>query len=118
MVQVICDHTDNGQLDENEFGIAGLTVELVDAGDQVVQSQVTDDSGFISFDTPAVGNYTVRVVDGEGTVVEGKVVAANYTNPAVLIVDDPLGSYNVDFGYISTMTPALCHRWSGLPRHQ
>ena len=106
VAQVICDHTDNGQLDDSEFGIAGLTVQLINAATQVVDSAVTDGDGLVAFDVPPLGDYTIRVVDGVGTVVEGKAVATNYVNPASITVDDPQGAYEADFGYISTMAPA------------
>ena len=52
----------DGVLDANEEGIANVTLELVDADDQVVATEVTDANGRYTFaDVPGADGYTVRV---------------------------------------------------------
>jgi protocatechuate 3,4-dioxygenase beta subunit len=52
--------------DAGEPGIAGVTIELLDSGGNVVATTQTDGSGFYSFTGIDPGSYTVREVDPGG----------------------------------------------------
>ncbi|MYN30222.1 SdrD B-like domain-containing protein [Duganella levis] len=61
------DTNGNGVQDSGEAGIAGVTVQLKDAGGQVVASTTTDGSGAYHFDVNA-GTYSVTVQAPAGYV--------------------------------------------------
>ena len=52
----------DGVQDGGEAGLAGVTVELRDASDAVIATQVTDANGIYNFTGLGPGNYTVTVV--------------------------------------------------------
>ena len=51
--------------DDGETGIAGVTVDLLDASLNVIASTITDVNGYFSFNgiTGSSADYTVRVTD-------------------------------------------------------
>ncbi|MGH1505186.1 MAG: SdrD B-like domain-containing protein, partial [Acidimicrobiales bacterium] len=58
---VFADVDGDGTQDAGDSGIAGVTVELLDAVGTVIASDVTDASGVYGFTGLAAGDYTVRV---------------------------------------------------------
>ncbi len=57
------DDDGDGEIDTGEEGIAGVTVELVDATDTVVATETTDANGDYLFVDVLPGVYTVRIVE-------------------------------------------------------
>src|SRR5262245_21882742 len=58
---VFTDANTSGQLDQNETGIANVTVTLRDSENAVVGTAVTNGSGFYVFEELPAGSYTVQV---------------------------------------------------------
>ena len=63
------DSNGNGQLDNGEVGLEGVTVNLLDStGTSVVGTRVTDGSGQYAFTNLAAGTYVVQFVGPGGYV--------------------------------------------------
>jgi uncharacterized repeat protein (TIGR01451 family) len=60
---VFLDRNNNGVQNGGDAGIAGVTLELLDAGDNVVATTTTDASGNYSFAGLTPGTYSVRQPD-------------------------------------------------------
>ena len=104
---VYCDHNDDGIIEEDAIFFNNVTVQLIRNG-EVVDETTTGANGMVSFGTVPLGPHTVQVVDGEGTPLEGKVIApANYDNPVEINIDNPDGTADTTFGYMSAMAPPL-----------
>jgi len=58
----------NGQFDEGEEGLAGVTIRLLDAGGQVIASTVTAADGSYSFTGLEAGEYSVEEIVPDGYV--------------------------------------------------
>lgn len=56
------DANGNGMQDDGESGVAGVTVELLDAIDEVIATTTTDAAGFYLFDDLVNGDYRVKFV--------------------------------------------------------
>jgi len=56
----------NGVQDPEESGVGGATVELVEAGGNVIATAETDENGNYTFPDVLPGNYTVRETDPDG----------------------------------------------------
>lgn len=110
------DANNNGMQDVGEAGIAGVTVQLYDAANQLVTSAVTDAAGSYSFTGLSSGTYTVKVVaatlptgvvtptwdrDGVGTADQATVVLGCNQNVT-----------DADFGYMSKLS-GWCPRTIG-----
>jgi protocatechuate 3,4-dioxygenase beta subunit len=101
------DKNANGVQDAGEAGIANVTVQLKDAGGNVVQSATTDANGNYSFSvTP--GTYSVAVVKPVGYEITGQdlggndatdsdINAAGQTTPITLVSGE--NNPNVDAGF-------------------
>ncbi len=63
---VFVDANENGRFDANELGIDGVTVELLDATDQVFASTVTSQGGYYLFDDLDPGTYRIREIQPSG----------------------------------------------------
>lgn len=90
------DSNGNGQHDSGEPGLANITVNLITAAGDTVDSQTTNDSGNYLFRNVAAGNYTVDVDDAS--------LSAGYscsTGNEPLSITFTEGSFymNADFGY-------------------
>ena len=104
---VYCDHNDDGIIEQDALLSSGVTVQLLRDG-EIIDETTTDGDGLVSFGNVPLGDYTVVVVDGDGTPLEGKIIApTNYSNPLNVTVDDPTGSFEATFGYMSAMAPPL-----------
>jgi hypothetical protein len=74
--RVFYDTNNNGQMDGAEVGIAGVTVQLLDSGNNILQSQVTSsvtNIGYYRFDNLVAGTYRVRVA------------VSNFTGAGILV---------------------------------
>lgn len=92
----------DGFQDVGEAGLAGVTVELRDAGNVVIGSTVTDGNGNYSFTDLGPGTYTVSVVPATlgGTNIptfDRDGVATANTATVVLAADQDVT--DADFGY-------------------
>lgn len=104
----------NGIQDAGEIGIAGVTVQLLDASDSVIGTAVTDGSGNYLFNGLCAGTYSVRVVDA--TLPAGVVATdvnasgsttANDSNPnpsTVVLPASNSSNLTIDFGYYTPCT--------------
>jgi hypothetical protein len=62
--RIFFDTNNNGVMETAgtaEVGVDGVTMQLVDAGNAVVQTQATSGGGYYRFDAVTAGTYTVRV---------------------------------------------------------
>lgn len=59
----------DGMQDVGEFGLAGITVELLDSNGMVIATTVTDGLGFYEFTSLVSGDYQVRVVPPAGASI-------------------------------------------------
>ena len=102
---------------ENGVGIAGATVELLDAGNNVVATTTTDANGDYLFDDVTAGDYSVRFVqpgvafDGVSPQNQGDDASDSDGNPTTLTtapVTVPAGVTvrDVDQGFFK-MIPAI-----------
>jgi large repetitive protein len=87
---VYLDTNGNGQLDQGEGGIEGVTVTLTDALDNVLFVAETDYYGYYEFPTVPAGDYRVHETQPAGY---------GSTTPNILPVDVGVGDHDcVDFG--------------------
>ncbi|HHS92865.1 MAG TPA: hypothetical protein ENK82_05915, partial [Campylobacterales bacterium] len=56
----------NGQQDQGEVGLEGVTVELYNASDELSQTTVTDENGTYGFGNLDAGEYSLKFVTKEG----------------------------------------------------
>jgi hypothetical protein len=98
----------NGVQDAGELGIANVTVELLDAGGAVIQTDITDANGAYLFTGLCAGTYGVRV--NAATLPAGYVATPTLqggdptqdSNPSPTSVTLPTNNSNdltIDFGY-------------------
>jgi protocatechuate 3,4-dioxygenase beta subunit/regulation of enolase protein 1 (concanavalin A-like superfamily) len=96
------DKNGNGTLDSGETGIAGVTVELVNSGGTVLQTKVTNSSGYYNFTNVQPGTYTVRIVASTlpagATATYDKDGIATLHQSAVTVTCYQVVT-NIDFGY-------------------
>jgi uncharacterized surface anchored protein len=71
------DANKNGVQDAGESGIAGVTVNLLNAAGTVVATSATDANGNYLFQGLTPGNYAVQVVAPSGYVITGKDLGGN-----------------------------------------
>ena len=87
----------DGVLEAGELGIAGVTVDLLDAGGSVVATAVSDGAGAYSFPGVPDGDYSVRVTD-QAAVLDGYTLTSALDEvPVTVSGSDVTG---VDFGYV------------------
>ncbi len=91
----------NGVRDAGEAGIAGVSVDLIDAAGNVVASTISDANGDVVFTGLPDGDYQVRVTDGAdllGALNETTIPAVNQLSPVVSVAGG--ASSDLDsFGY-------------------
>ncbi|MFC1481656.1 SdrD B-like domain-containing protein [Candidatus Neomarinimicrobiota bacterium] len=90
---VFLDTNEDGLLDAGENGVAGITVELLDADGNVVATATTDSNGNYNFTNVPNSDYTV-VVDPEGTLAG---LSSTTGSNGAISVDG--ADVTVDFGY-------------------
>jgi len=94
----------NGILDLGEPGIAGVTIDLLDLNNVVVDSQMTDQNGFYDFTNVIPGDYIVDVTD-LNSVLTGYLLTTN--NEPFSVSLSPGQDFNdADFGYQKPLAPA------------
>ncbi len=90
----------DGVQDASETGISGVTVQLLNASNTVIATDVTDSNGIYGFTNVAAGTYTVKVVSST--------LPAGYTqtydldgiaSPHEAMVNLTANRTDVDFGY-------------------
>ncbi len=100
---VFADLDGDGSLDAGEPGLAGVTVELLDAAGAVVASTTTDGAGGYRFDELPIGDHTIRVdvvtlPPGASTPTSDRDGVADSTTVVALgpaeVIDD------ADFGFV------------------
>ena len=91
----------DGVLDANEDGIAGVTVKLLDAAGNVLETTVTDGNGNYSFDNLPAGDYVVMV--DPATVPAGLAptfeLDGNFDGMTPVTLAAGETNNDVDFGY-------------------
>ena len=93
---VYLDTDGDGTQDAGELGIAGVTLELVDASSQIIAATTTAADGSYDFVGVPAGTYTVVVTDAFGAL-SGLNATESGGGPIVLAAG---GDHNdVDFGY-------------------
>ncbi len=127
---VFCDENDNGTYVPGDFGLSGVTVDLLNgAGTQVLQTTTTDANGNYSFNNLTAGTYETQVIAPAGDSittgnngVDSNITLAGGTDtvapvglymPAIVDVNvyydqDETGTYNAtDDYYVPGMTVDL-----------
>jgi peroxidase len=69
--KVFSDANKDGVMQKNEAGLAGKTLQLVDADGLVIATAKTDKSGVYSFKDIGLGKFTLKEVMTEGTQITG-----------------------------------------------
>ena len=87
----------DGSKDENEQGIAGVTVNLSDSVGNLLESSITDAAGFYAFVGLTAGDYSVEVVES-GPL--GNLVRTTASNPIDVSISIGEVVSNVNFGYV------------------
>ena len=88
------DKNANGLQEDGEAGIAGVTVNLRNAGGSVIGTTTTDSSGHYSFGV-AAGTYSVAMVAPSGYVVTSKDVGSNDAIDSDIPTSGTLATANV-----------------------
>ncbi len=101
---VFHDRSDDGVIDPDEEGIAGVEVQLIDEDGNVVQTAVTDENGNYEFTGITPGTYCVREVqpddwyDGKDAVGDIGGETAGNLDPA----GDKIGQIEIGWGDVGT----------------
>jgi len=92
----------DGVQDAGEAGINGVTVELLDAGNNVVASTTTAGDGNYTFSNLGAGSYSVRVTPPAGTAPTYDLDGVGTPNIASFSLTAGQTRTDVDFGYRGT----------------
>ncbi len=94
--KVFTDADDDFVLDENETGIEGATVKLLDETGSLLTSMQTDDEGNYLFEDAVQGDYSVEV-DPQTVAATG----SDYIEPLVTLLDVTVGpdASGINFGF-------------------
>ncbi len=96
----------DGNQDAGEFGLPGVSVELLNSGGTVIATRTTDSNGVYSFDGLAAGNYTVRVVSSTfpvgGLAPTYDLDGTGTAHTAAVTLAAGQDRTDVDFGYRGT----------------
>ncbi|BCG63942.1 MAG: hypothetical protein methR_P1692 [Methyloprofundus sp.] len=107
------DENRNGLQDANEAGIAGVTVELMDAAGTVIATSITDASGFYEFTGLCAAAYSVHVNTASlppeyvaSPTLEGTdpTVDSDINGVTVILDTDTSVDQTLDFAYNSPCT--------------
>ena len=104
--QVRLDSDNDGDVNDADSGISGVTIELLDDQSNVIDTTVTDSSGNYSFTNVAPGDYTIRETDPANHISTADVDGANDNTIAVTLPPGGSSTGNdyldaVDTGVIS-----------------
>jgi SdrD B-like domain len=97
----------DGVQDPGEPGLAGVTVELRDAGGALLASVPTDAAGFYGFLTVDAGDYTISILPPTYYDATGDVDGSASPNVTALTLGIGEEFENIDFGLIYNPPPAL-----------
>jgi hypothetical protein len=100
--RVWLDANGNGVQDAGETGINGVTVQLLDAGNNVVATATTSGDGNYTFSNLAAGSYTVRIVASSlpaGVAPSFDLDGIATANQASFTLAAGANRTDVDFGY-------------------
>jgi hypothetical protein len=103
--RVWLDANGNGAQDAGEAGINGVTVELLDSGNNVAGTATTVGDGNYTFSYLLGGSYSVRVVTGSlpaGVAPTYDLDGVGTANIATFNLDAGASRTDVDFGYRGT----------------
>lgn len=93
---------DGAQGSEDE-GVPGITVELLDSGNNIIATAITDQYGKYLFSGLAADTYTVRLVTGAGTPLADYLPTydpdGGAPNQASVSLTTGQQNLNIDFGY-------------------
>ena len=103
---VFYDPNDNGIQDSSETGIAGVTIELLDATGTVIDTTVTNSAGEYEFDRLLAGTYSVREVqpaaylDGKDSIgLVGGVITGTKINDQISSIELKTGDRGVEYNF-------------------
>ncbi|HEX3870930.1 MAG TPA: peroxidase family protein [Pirellulales bacterium] len=77
--EVFNDKNDNGSLQRNEQGVAGVVVNLLDSQGDVVATTTTDAKGHYIFKDVGLGSFTVQVTPPPGATVTSPTKTITFT---------------------------------------
>ena len=103
--RVWLDTNANGAQDAGEAGINGVTVQLLNAANNVVATTVTSGDGNYTFDNLAAGTYTVKIVASSlptGAAATYDLDGVASANQATFTLTPEQHRTDVDFGYRDT----------------
>jgi serine-aspartate repeat-containing protein C/D/E len=113
----------NGVQDPGEPGIAGVTVQLLNAGGAVIATKTTDANGNYTFIVACSNNYQVQVVPPTGFVASptlqgGNVNTDSDTNPTLVTIGANEDRTDIDFGFYARCQGVIGDRvWHDLNRN-
>ena len=102
--QVRLDSDADGDVNDADTGIAGVTIELLDDQANVVDTTVTDGSGNYSFTNVQPGDYTIRETDPTNHTSTADVDGANDNTIAVTL---PPGGSSTGNDYLDTIDTGI-----------
>ena len=101
---VFCDENGSGVYAGSDFGMSGVTVDLLNSGGTVVASTVTNVNGNYSFGDLAAGTYTTQVIapagdtiTANGTTTVNLTSGESYTAPNTGLDMPAVWNVNVEF---------------------
>jgi hypothetical protein len=103
--RVWLDANGNGTQDSGETGINGVTVQLLDASNNVVATTTTSGDGNYTFSNLAAGTYTVKIVTSSlpaGVAESYDLDGLATANQATFALTAGQNRTDVDFGYKNT----------------
>ena len=90
----------NGSQDRRERGLAGWTVEMLDADGNVVDSTVTSATGRYRFSGLDLGGHQIRVLAREGWTQTGD-------EPSLITITRGINLHGVDYGFAPPAATAI-----------
>ncbi len=100
--RVWLDTNGNGTQDAGETGINGVTVQLLDAANNVLATTTTSGDGNYTFANLTAGNYSVRVTPPAGVTPTYDLDGIASANQATFTLAAGQNRTDVDFGYRGT----------------
>ena len=98
------DTNGNGEQDQDEPGIDGLTVNLLNADGEVIATDETDENGVYLFEDLAPGDYTVVLVDEPNNSYQTFELDDTLDGSVDVTLGPNENKRDVDFGFRSKYT--------------